>query len=177
MNCVKPSPTCRPVFFNTASHSDSWWTLHYFNYPICFHLSDHKACGFSASKDHQVVTAIEYQGRVPCSFSSAVLFEDLMGMTCMSCLSETQLTPAPLLKRCSLLLLPWELFLHLLSGNFGHSMKGLMYKEGLLFAAKKKNLICKTGRWKSCKVARLARFSQWKLTLQTPHCVFKITLI
>lgn len=142
MNCVKPSPNLRPVFFHTASHSDTWWTLHYFNYPICFHLSDHKAYGFSASKGHQVITAIEYQGRVPCSFSHAVLFEELMGLTCVSYLSETHFTLAPLMKCCSLPFLPRELFLHLLSGNFGHSMKGLMYKEGLLlhkvFAAKKK---------------------------------------
>lgn len=45
--------------------SDLWY---YFNHLICFNLSDHKAYGFSAPKDHQVVTAIEYQGRVTYAF-------------------------------------------------------------------------------------------------------------
>lgn len=107
-----------------------------FNYLNCFNLSDHKAYGLSAQKNRQVVTAIEYQGRVIYWFSRAVSF--ISEVWCIWCYLSICWDPLP----CFTLILPskmphcavstWEFFLHLLNGNFGPSMKDLMYKEGLL---------------------------------------------
>lgn len=104
--------------------------LYYFNYPICFHLPGHKAYGSSTPKDHQVITAIEYQGRVLSWFSQAVLFKWLKTMTYMMlsfCLSTPPASP-----HTKMPFIPWEHFLYLLNGNFGYAMKDPINKKGLL---------------------------------------------
>lgn len=78
---MKLSSNLRPIFFNIASQIFKKYLLYYFNYFICFNFPDHRAYGFSTPKDHQVITAIEYQGRVPYWFSGTVLSERLEGMS------------------------------------------------------------------------------------------------